>query len=210
MHPPHSFSPETQESLRSPNHHGVYGFGRAIIVIIFPQTLNPLQCTHLHSSNLNSTMHPPHSFSTWNLGISLSQNHHHGEYEIGSLLSSIIFQQSSDLNSAIHLIFFTWNSCSRIARTNSLWLTLSSTVTHEKKILLLMTHRGRQSIASWFMNQSLHQEIEYGFLYGSYRLKPLMIGYVASELFQLLKPVLQSFSQTYVLFLTLCYLLLNV
>jgi hypothetical protein len=133
MHPPHSFSPETQESLRSPNHHGVYEFGRAIIVIIFPQTLNPLQCTHHHSSDLNSTIHPPHSFSTWNLGISLSQNHHHGEYEIGSLLSSIIFQHSSNLNSAIHLVFFTWNSCSRIARTNSLWPTLSSTVTHEKK-----------------------------------------------------------------------------
>jgi len=66
-----------------------------------------------------------------------------------------------------------------------------------------MTHRSRQSIASWFMNQSLHQEIEYGFLYGSYRLKPLMMGRVALELFQLLKPVLQSLSQPYVLFLTL-------
>jgi hypothetical protein len=105
MHPPHSFSPETQESLRSPNHHGEYEFGRAIIVIIFPQTLNPLQCTHLHSSDLNSTMHPPNSFSTWNLGISLSQSHHHGEYEIGSLLSSIIFQHSSDLIQQSTLFF---------------------------------------------------------------------------------------------------------
>jgi len=64
MHPPHSFSLETQESLRSPDHHGEYEFGRAILVIIFPQTLNPLQCTHLHSSDLNSIMHPPNSFST--------------------------------------------------------------------------------------------------------------------------------------------------
>jgi hypothetical protein len=34
-------------------------------------------------------------------------------------------------------------------------------------------------MASWFMNQLLHQEIEFGFLYGSYRLKPLMMGSVA-------------------------------
>ncbi len=37
-----------------------------------------------------------------------------------------------------------------------------------------------------------------------------MIGCVASELFQLMKPTLQSLSQTYVLFVTLCYLLLHV